>query len=213
MTRLLVTRPRHEITTNYLYYFAGEVIVHAKNSTEICDLRGSRANRKEFEGVVIKTNPDLLFLNGHGNSETVTGNDNEPILIADENDNLTKGKIVYALSCSSASRLGKTCVEKGARAYIGYSDDFIFVYEEDKISKPLNDAIARQFLEPSNLLMLSLIKGNSAGSSIQKSKSCFATNIKKLLTSTSPQIDKTYIPWLIWDMDCQVCVGDENAKI
>lgn len=213
MIKLLVTRPRHEITTNYLYYFAGEVIKQVKNKIKIYDLSDRRANCQEFESIINKTKPGIIFLNGHGNDENVGGINNETILGIDKNEQITAKTIIYALSCSSAKTLGKSCVDKGARSYIGYNDVFVFSYEESKISKPLQDETAKQFLGPSNTLILSLLKGHTAKYSHERSKAHFAANIKNLLTSTSPQTDKTYIPWLIWDMNCQVCIGDGEAKV
>lgn len=208
MNNVLITRPRHEATTNYLYYFAGEIldVNKKKNYAKIVDLKDTRANRKEFESVINKVNPSIIMLNGHGDTDTVTGHDNKPLLQLGENEQILHGKVVYALSCSSAKNLGRESVKKGAAAYLGYDDSFIFTYNEKYISKPLQDKTARLFLEPSNTLALSLLKGSTPKQAYKKSQHGFKKNIRKLLTSESLQEDKSHLPWLIWDMQCQICI-------
>jgi len=42
---------------------------------------------------------------------------------------LAKEKIVYALACDSLEVLGKTAVEQGTKAYIGYKARFMLVID------------------------------------------------------------------------------------
>jgi len=211
---MLITRPNHDITTNYLYLWSRVIIECAeKFKKDIVDLVGKRANRKEFNSIVKKVNPGLLFLNGHGDEETVTGFDNEPLVKLSENLDVLSGKIVYARSCSSAKRLGREAVKNGCRAYLGYDDDFVFMVSDDYILRPLMDKIAEIFLKPSNQIAISLIKGNTAGEADAKSKELFKKNIQQLMVSTVPKEQKDLIPYLLWDYNHQVCFGDSKAKI
>lgn len=211
---LLITRPRHDETTNYLYYWAEQVIKEAKKKNfNVIDLKEVKANSKDFSGRMKKIKPDLVFLNGHGSPDDVTGHNNEVLVSINKNEDLLKDKIVYALSCSSAKNLGKSSVAKGAKCFIGYEEDFVFLHEKDKTTMPDKDKTAELFLEPSNLVMKTLIKGNSAGESSKRSKDEFKRNIRKLLASESPQEDKSSVQWLYWDMLSQVCLGDTEAKL
>jgi hypothetical protein len=144
---------------------------------------------KEGESMLAKQTPDVVFLNGHGSEEAVTGHNGEVILRAGENEYRLSEKIVYALSCRSASVLGVWSVEKGTRAYIGYTEDFIFMYTSEKRTRPEEDKTAALFLEPSNQVPLTLIKGNSASSAHQSAKKAFARNIQKPLTSQTSRDD------------------------
>lgn len=210
---LLVTRPRHDETTNYLFHFAKQVIEEAeKRSFYIIDLKGEKANFKDFSERIRKIEPNIVFLNGHGNYATVMGHDNEPLVCLDKNELLLSKKITYALACSSAKELGKSAVAKGAKSFIGYTEDFIFLHEKDKSTKPLEDNTACLFLEPSNLVVIALIKGNTTKEAHEYSKAEFKHNLRKLMTSESPQEDKSSIPWLYWDMTHQVCLGNGSAK-
>ena len=143
---LLITRPNYDYTTRYLYSWAGKVKDFAESRGEkVLDLKKTRANRNELESMIVKTEPAFLFLNGHGNESQVTGQDGEVLVNAGENSELFQSKVVYALACRSAKELGKRSVDEGAVAYIGYDEDFIFMYTEEKRTRPTEDATAGMF--------------------------------------------------------------------
>jgi len=157
--KILVTRPKHDITTHYLFYWAYKVIELAKaRGMSVLDLHKKRANRKEVTSMLEKQSPSLVFFNGHGDDSLIAGHDNEVLIQAGANENLLKHKLVYALACRSGSVLGPKSVESGCRAYIGYEKDFVFVTDKEKTSRPLEDETARLFLEPSNQVVISLLK-------------------------------------------------------
>lgn len=103
MPTLLITRPQYEHTTYYLYHWNKPIISTAeKMEIKLVDLDGTRATKKELTNVIKKINPNLILFNGHGDESSITGNNGEILIKAGENETLLKGKIVYALSCSSA---------------------------------------------------------------------------------------------------------------
>ncbi|SRR3989339_334425 len=209
---LLVTRPKYDDTTHYLFYWAQEVIDFAKEKgIKVLDLDKERANKNEFESVVAKMRPSFIFLNGHGSTDCVTGRDNEILLQVGDNEKMLKEKSVYALSCSSAKKLGPASIESKAKVYLGYDDVFIFSYEPDKLSKPLNDKTAELFISPSNQLVISILKGHTASEAYEKSQKFFMKNIQKLVTSDSS--DSELIQYLLWDKMHQVCLGDDKAVL
>lgn len=209
---LLITRPQYEPTTHYLFHWNQKVIDFAKKrDIDIIDLQRERANRKEFTNIVVKRSPRLILFNGHGSGDSISGQDNEILVKIGENENLLKNKIIYALSCETAKLLGPESVSKGAVSYLGYDDVFIFYYSYDKIDRPLEDKRAALFLEPSNQVAISLLKGHTTGDAHQRSKKSFLKNIQKLLTSESAE---TYlVRFLIWDMRHQVCLGNQDASL
>jgi len=209
---LLVTRPKHDDTTHYLFYWAQKIIEIAKEKgIKVLDLDRDRANKGEFESMVAKMRPSFIFFNGHGSVDCINGCDGEALIEVGDNEKILKGKSVYALSCSSAKKLGPASIRVGARAYLGYDDVFIFSYEPDKLSRPLDDKTAELFLGPSNQLVVSILKGHIAGESYDRSQKSFLQNIRKLVTSESS--DSSLIPYLLWDKMHQVCLGDENAVL
>jgi len=182
----------------------------AKKNIQVLDLQKKRANKKELVSIIKKKQPLLCFFNGHGGPDFITGHSNEILIKFGENEKILKSKIVYALSCQSAKRLGLESIKKGTIAYIGYKEDFVFVFDQEKVFNPVKDATAKLFLEPSNQLIISLIKGHTADFAYKKSQNLFRENIQKLLTSES-SVDSSYISYLWWDMRHQVCLGDKNA--
>ncbi|MBI3443520.1 hypothetical protein HY008_02530 [Candidatus Woesebacteria bacterium] len=204
---LLITRPNHDITTNYLFYWSGKIIDEAdKKHLKIIDLKSKRANKEQFTKIINKTSPSIVILNGHGDNKSVFGFDNKDLISSGINESLLKTTITYAVSCSSAKDLGPACVRHGAKAYIGYTDDFTFMIDESKIAKPLEDNTAKLFLEPSNQVGISLVKGNDARTAYEKSQESFRRNIRSLLTSESTSEEKETLPFLLWDMRHQVCL-------
>lgn len=210
---MLITRPNHDITTNYLYYWSLILIEYAKETGQsVVDLKGKRANKKEFVSVIKKVEPNFIVLNGHGNEETVTGYNNQPLVNLDSVD-ILKEKIVYARSCQSAKKLGVKSVEAGCKSYIGYNEDFVFVTGEDRLTRPLHDKTAQLFLEPSNKVVIYLLKGHSSSMANQKSKELYKKSIQKFMLSSALKEEKELIPYLVWDYNHQVCLGDQNAKL
>jgi len=203
---LLATRPNDDLTTRFISAWADSVISFAeKQGSRVFDLAGEKASKNYFESMIEKHDPDLIFLNGHGSEKLVTGQNQEVIIESGVNDSLLKGKITYALSCKSAKTLGIESVKNGATAYIGYKDDFIFQYSKDKISKPKTDKTAALFLEPSNQIAISLLKGHKAADAEKRGKNAFLRNIKKLITSQTPQDDGSNLRYLVWDMQNLAC--------
>lgn len=211
---MLITRPNHDITTDYLFFWSQSIIdymVKAKKS--FVDLLKKRANFKEFNSIVKKVNPKLIVFNGHGSQSVVTGYDNEPLVECGKNSDILKDSIVYARSCSSAKKLGVESISKGCRAYIGYDEDFVFMVENDRISKPLQDKTAEIFLKPSNQVAISLLKGNTTGESNKRSKELYRKQILQYMTSDATAAQKELIPPLFWNYNHQVCLGDQFARI
>lgn len=209
---VLVTQPNHDLTTNYLSLWAEKVVGIAKRrGIKVVSLKNRRANKKEFISVNRKVNPQLIFFNGHGDYDLVTGQDNEVLVKSGENDQCLSKRIVYALSCRSASKLGKISVKHGTRAYLGYDEDFVFNYDQEKISRPWDDQIVKLFFEPSNLLVASLLKGHTAGESWQSSQNEFKRKAIALITSKDKIAINSYLPNLLWDMRHQVILGNKKA--
>lgn len=211
---ILITRPNYDYTTRYLSLWAEKIKDFAlSRGDSVLDLDGVRANKKEFESVNRKKSPSFIFLNGHGDRNFVCGQDNQILIEAGKNEEVLKSKIVYALACKSGQELGLKSIDKGAVAYIGYREDFIFMITTEKRTRPLEDKTAALFLDPSNQIANSLLKGNSVEESSRKSRSFFIRNIQKLLTSQSASEETAAVRYLYWDMKNQGYYGNGDAVI
>lgn len=80
--QFLITRPNHDIITSYLYDFSKEMVKTLKSNSgiHVTNLEGSKATRLNVETCLIRENPKLVFLNGHGDRKGVGGHNDEMIL-------------------------------------------------------------------------------------------------------------------------------------
>ena len=211
---LLLTRPEHDYATRYLSAWIEKVFDLANNKGySIIDLYRERANREEFESVINKRNPCFLVINGHGNDDSVTGHENKPLLTAKVNLSLLQGKITYAISCRSARVLGEEAGRYVNTAYVGYQEDFILLYREEYRTRPIEDKLAELFLNPSNLVVTTLLKGHSVKESVVRAQQEFLRNIQSLLTSKTKSDDSSVLRYLVWDMKNLVLQGDANKTL
>lgn len=212
--KVLVTCPNSDITTRYISAWAGKTIQELKSKNfKVFELIKERANKMNVEGMIKKHCPSLIFLNGHGGSDCVTGQNEEILLKAYNNEHILSNSITYALSCRSSQILGPKAVEAGAVAYIGFKDDFVFFVSRDKATHPENDKTAELFLLPANHVVISLSKGHSVKESCDNAKKYFYKNIQKLLTSETSVDEQQYLRYLLWDMNNLVYHGHSLAKI
>ena len=185
---LLLTRPNHDLPTTYLYHWSELVIKEASNKgIKVLDLEGKKANKSQFSSYISKNKPELLFLNGHGAKDCVGGYDNEILLDSSNCEALLKGKILYVRSCEAGAVLGPFSIGKGAAAFIGYSRSYWLIRSISKSTRPLNDSVAKLFLEPSKLFIETIIKNNSVKDSLERSKKKIQENFIKTLSGNEQE--------------------------
>ncbi len=212
--KVLITKPNHDKVTCYLCAWSKEITQESYlENYSFMELEGSDANKDKVESYLNKQNPRLVLLNGHGNADVVCGYKDQPLIQVNFNDHLLKGKIVYALSCGSATNLGRTSVEKGAECYIGYEEDFVLVTDAERETTPLKDKIAASFLKPSNKIAISLLKGKTTKESSNKSREEFKKEIKRYLSSNKDDGAEQIASYLLWDMENQAVIGNHDAAI
>jgi len=208
----LITRPSHDVTTHYISAWSKEIIDFATTKNKkVIDLSNEKAVKSTVLSFFKKMPIKLVMFNGHGDESTIMGHNNQPIISSPENVGLLKSKIVYCRSCRSAQKLGPDSIISGATAFIGYDDDFIFLYDDQHASRPLNDTIAGKFLKPTNTLLFSLLKGNSVDVSYKRSQEEYNKHIEELLASDSTAEDMSSLRFLLWDKQHQIYHGDGQA--
>lgn len=212
--KLLITRPSYEVPTNYLFHWSKSLVRLAKkNGFSVTDLKKGEARRNRVERALRRKKTLLAFFNGHGSADSIFGQNGEMVVSTVLNAEKLAGKIVFARACQSAKKLGKAAVEKGAKAYLGYKEDFVFLFDKDKEEKPLEDETASLFLEPSNRVAEVLIQGGSAGEANKTGKAAYREKIEGFLTSEASPAETEAVRYLIWDEQNQTCVGDQKARV
>lgn len=168
---ILVGRCNDELNVAFPFYWASRIIEEAeKLEYDIIDLREENYVEEKVKSLIESKSPGIIFLNGHGNEYCTKGHGCMPVIIANKNDILLKDKIVYVLSCKTAKYLGPAACDKGCEAYIGYLEDFAFVYLDDN---PLNDHIAKIYMEASNEIPLTILNGGSPKQAYENSQKIF----------------------------------------
>lgn len=180
--KAIITMPNYDDATSYLYCYSEDIIKFAeKNGIQISVLKRPKLKRDNFENIA-NQNIKLLLFNAHGDEETIYGDkvdgETEYLVKKDYNHSLLESKLTYARACSAAASLGKT-VSSGC--FIGYNQPFSFWIDNTRSSTPLKDKTAQLFLEPSNELMISLLRGKSGRDSVSTFNNFSKKNILRLL--------------------------------
>lgn len=214
MINVLFSRPKHDDAMEYLHYYSKELLKECERMPELNPINKEKedSNRKVISEVIKKTNPRLIMFNGHGSPTEILGHSNET-LIDESNAGLLKDSITYALACSAGAILGKTIAEKGALSFIGYKFDFAIGKDPDSEAVPGKDKIAKFFLEPSNILFSSLIKGQSAETAVLKAKKKMEEYIGFLSTTNNFPEAHHYAPYLFRNYLGLIILGNSGANI
>lgn len=210
---LLITCPEHDDATAYLTYFSKEIIDEAtKNSLKSKKVGDKNLNMEDFSKIINKSNYRLVVLNGHGSPDSVFGYKEETIIQLGKNDYLLKERLVYARSCQAGAELGPACMKETKKGcFVGYDIPFIFYMDSRWTTKPHNDKVAILFLEPSNLIPISIIKGHSVLKAHKKAKQQMLKTISKLIECRQEQETPFYVEALWNNYIGQIICGCEEA--
>lgn len=178
---ILFTRPNYDDATSVLHCFAKIVIdeLNKVGEYEIIDLEREKATRAELEQRTKKKSPRLIILNGHGYKYAVCGHMGEEIL--DENNiDILKSKIAYAVACDSTERLGEISISQGeAEAYIGYDARFMVVTDLTRSAVPSKDKNLKIFFKPYSALILQLVSGSTVKHAVEYTKDLLRSMIRE----------------------------------
>lgn len=212
-TSIIITRPNHDLGTHYLCLWTEDVVKLAKAKCKILDLKGEKATKENFESYIEKHQPRFIFINGHGNELEVTGHENQTLVKVGVNEYVLANKIIYARSCDAAKTLGVTVTKDHSATFIGYKKSYILGRNPSKALTPLKDEVAKLFIEPSNLVSTSIIKGNTAKEAYLKSQQAMKKNFLFMLSSSATSNQRDAASYLWANIRNQVILGDENAKL
>ncbi len=213
---LIITLPDFDNATSYLSYYSKEIIVEVNNkSFKLKEINEKHnLNREYFSEILKKLDYNFIVFNGHGEEDAIYGYKDEVLVKVGENENLLRERIIYARSCDAGLVLGPEIMKNNNHGcFIGYKLPFIFFIDERWSAKPNNDNTARLFLEPSNFVPLSLIKGNSALESHNNSKRAIIKNMKKILRNKNEPGADSLLAGLWNNFNGQVIYGNKEARL
>jgi hypothetical protein len=141
-----------------------------KKGFKIVRRQGVQARRADVAPQARKANVIFLTGVGHGFPNSYTGDNLDSIFSTKTlSEKECKGKIVHFLSCETAAGLGPSFVDKGCRAYFGYSDNFTY--------PPILEQI---FFECDSEIDLGFIDGLNADEVYQRVVARFQQHIDQL---------------------------------
>src|SRR3989344_4374044 len=174
---IIIGRCSCDSVVKYPFYWCEELIKEAsKIGYNVVDLKNENFIKDKFLKQIETHNPNFVFLNGHGDEYTAMGYQRAPVLMANKNDHLLKGKVAHIISCFTAKFLAQSAMDKGCRGYIGYKDYFsIWFIEED----PKKDIVSTMFQEAVNSASKVLINGGSVKDAFNKSQETYDKRINE----------------------------------
>lgn len=211
---ILISRPKHDLINTYFFYWSQKVVDEArKHNIKVLDLSDKKATRKNITSYINTHNPNFIFMNGHGDKNRIAGHDNEILIESNENDILLENKIVYVRSCEVGVGLGVLVADKKTGAFIGYTKKYNLITLRSCQYYPMKDHVAVLFLEPSNLIPISLLKGNMVKDAYRKSQNAMINNLRFMLSTKASSEQKSAVPYLWANKKAQIVLGNADARI
>ncbi len=196
---LLIARSNYRVdptkidATEFAFPWFDEVISKAGGlGYTTTDLARENDTRDNFEDSIAYDDPLFVTGVGHGGYNIYTGQNTEPLLISGENDNLMADRVVYLLSCRVGARLGRTIMEKGGIAFLGYKQDYVLCGQEP------GDEYSHSFAECSNAIINALLEGKTPDEAYNAALDKYDEWIEYWRASPSPYAGEM-IKWLLWD--------------
>jgi hypothetical protein len=174
-------------------------------------LYGDDAVASKFISAIESLNPSLVVGMGHGNAEAYAGQYTEggySILLTTANADLMAGRVVYLLSCLTAQELGPMMEARGATAYAGYNQEFVWTVSTPE--SPATDPLAAPFARASTMYPKVLIAGKTVEEAREEAIKTFNQEIEAWEQSTDTYA-REVVKWLLWDRDAFTVLGDEAA--
>ena len=209
---MIVIRANHDISTPYLFAFSEELIREAEEKGfKIAKIEGNEISEETLRSRIKHRKPKFIFFNGHGSDTSIFDNQGQEFINIPSAD-VFKETVSYTIACNCLINLGSAAIKKGCYAFIGYKKPFWIARDHKFESTPLRDRIAKPIIECSNVIVKSLIKGNTVEESIKKSHEKAVDNILKLIYSKEP-LAPASLQALVSNDEALSFKGDASAKI
>ena len=209
---MIVIRTKHDIQTTYLYCYSEELIKEAGNrGFKVILLEGTDISEATVRSRINNRKPKFIFFNGHGSNTALFDNKKKEFIDIKSAD-VFKDTITYTIACNCLEGLGTAAIKNGCKAFVGYKKPFWIAREHGSVSRPLEDKVAKPVIECSNVVVKSLIKGNTVNESIRKSHEKAVDNILKLIYSKEP-LAQASLQALVANDGALDFKGDGSAKI
>lgn len=150
---------------------------------------------------------DIIIGMGHGDVDSFTGQ-NEVILleVGKYDPQEIRGKVVKLLSCQTGVELGPDLVANGCVAYLGYTDDFLWVCDADRAMVPWSDPLAAPSLMP----VIDSINALLSGKTVKKALDIELGGYRR---NAEMEEDELIRSLLEFNMANAILLGDGGASV
>lgn len=184
---------------------SGFILKYIAPRLEPIALYGPLARRLPF--TLAAPYSDVIIVVGHGDSDVVTGQNDAAILKVGEYSEVEiRDKVIYCFSCQSADNLGPDLIKHGAAAFMGWTDDYLWLLDETKLLTPWADEMAAPCMMPVVVGLNALLDGKTVSEVRQiqlDSYTDYASNLD----------DELIKDLVLFNQSNFVLYGDANARI
>jgi len=212
-----------EPTTDYINYpsaIARKFAEHFGQGLHLLQLYGDEANPQTIREAVLRLNPSFIFHTGHSFPCVMTVQHKQPLFsiatgehklcTKDRNLGLVKGRVIHSNSCLAGAEIGGVLVRRGAQAFLGSREEFLFLIPESGV---IDRATMSPFLAEYTADAV-LLTGGTVGQAHKERLKAFDKEIQYWLTKGK---DHPAAPLLLRilesDKDIAVMYGNENARV
>ena len=150
---------------------------------------------------------DIIIGVGHGDKDSFTGQNEAVILeVGRYNPREVKGKMIKLLSCQTGVALGPDLIANGAKAFLGYVDDYVWVMDSDLAAKPWADELAATCLLPVVDGLNALLDGKTVGEAFEIEREGYKQNAEV-------EEDDLIKSCLDFNYENTVLLGDTTATV
>jgi hypothetical protein len=192
---------------------SGLIWRHIAPRVEPFQLYGPLARRPAFSATAQQS--DLIVGTGHGAPDEYSAQHESPIWIAGQyNPKEVEGKVIKLVSCETGAVLGPDLVKNGARCFMGYDDDLIWLADADYYSKPWDDPYACTCLLPIIDCLQALLDGKPCGEAYAIEQAGYTANAQANDQGQGPVGDFDLLQsCLAYNAQHSILLGDPAATI
>lgn len=139
---IVITRPLYDFATWYTYAWCDELVGKTQDRLTTIDLGLELATRKNLEKIFSEFSPVMYYHIGHGSEKCIIGTRGEKI-IDDHNCDVLKSCIANVTACRTAAYLGGRAIDEGCVAYMGHSENFLFVTKFHTLDRQMQEIYER----------------------------------------------------------------------
>lgn len=191
--------PMFDLPTQYA---SGYLIRYVLPRTLPPQLIGPLDNHLLFNGLA--SLGDTIIGCGHGTPDTFFGQGNQVLMNTDSIPNV-KGKIVFLISCEVGEKLGPAMIEQGAKSFIGFKQDLVWILNASKVMTPWEDKTGALILKPMVDAVNTILDGKTTSEA-------FYGMLEQLTFNQTQTEDEIVKAALQFNADNAVMLGDPEAR-